>query len=210
MASRKEYGLVLFLSVWFMLIFYFGNTSSYVARYLDVPIIPFYIFASYALSSLYLRNKVIAFGILIYFILSMFVFMAPMLEFRHNYNGEKRFALYVKESTEENAVVIAMDDGPFIEYYARRKALGHPIGNMAQINNFTRTIAGYLKNRTPVYLIESGLTYDPQGVFQKSLLQNFNVAVIGKHLVEDFHRADLRFQTYYEKLFKLSLKELKQ
>lgn len=203
---KKDLFLWLFFFIWLMLIFYFGNTNSYVARYLDIPIIAVYVFASYALSELYKTYKIAALSITIYFVLSMFIFMVPMLEFRHRYNGAKQFALYVKEKTKDNAIVIAMDDGPFIEYYGHRRTLCHPIGDTLKINNLVEDINKYLKKEVPVYLIESALAYDPGMLFKNALFGNFNVSIVGEKLTEDYHRPDAGLRLYYEKLFKIEPK----
>lgn len=203
---KKDLFLWLFFFIWLMLIFYFGNINSYVARYLDLPIIAVYVFAGYALSELYKTYKIAALSITIYCVLCMFIFMLPMLEFRHRYNGAKQFALYVKEKTKDNAIVIAMDDGPFIEYYGHRRTLGHPIGDTLKINNLVGDINKYLKKEVPVYLIESGLAYDPGMLFKNALFGNFNVSIVGEKLTEDYHRPDAGLRLYYEKLFKIEPK----
>lgn len=206
MFSAKDSFLPIFFLLWFLLIFYFGNTNGYGPRHLDVVAIPIQVFASYKLSKWYEKNKLFSSFIIICLVLTMFVFIYPMLEFRHVYNGEKQFALYVREKTEDNAIVIAMDDGPFIEYYGKRKFIKHPIDDAAKISDFIKTIDKYLKNDVPIYLIESGLSYDTHGVFGKMIFKHFDVITVGNKLTEDFHRPELKFQTYREKLFKLQLK----
>jgi hypothetical protein len=190
-----------------MLIFYFGNTNSYVARYLDIVIIPIYIFASFALSSLYSQDKTVALGIIIYFVLSMLIFIYPKVVFRHRYNGQKQFALYVKEKTEKNAMIIAMDDGPFLDYYGDRRFIRHPIENPVKMAEFVKRVSQYLKSSTPVYLIDSAFSYDDDKSFKKGISEKFKITPVGEELTEDWHRADLKFQMYIEKLYKVQLKE---
>lgn len=209
MFSNKNLFIALFLSIWSLFIFYFGNTTVYCPRHLDIVIIPLYIFAAYVLADLYRKDKIISSAIIIYCVISMFVFMYPMLKFRHGYNGEKQFALYVKEKTEDRAVIIAMDDSPFIEYYGKRKALIPPLEDAGKIDEFFEAVEVYLNNKIPVYLIESGLSYDSNRSIENRLFKNFNVTVIGEKLTEDFHRPELSLQTYREKLFKITLKEAK-
>jgi len=206
MAYQDNSFWALFLLLWIMLIFYFGNTSSYAPRYLDIVIIPVYIFAAYALSWIYSKYKIVSYAIVIYSALSMFIFMHPMLVFRHYYNGEKQFALYAKEKTEDNAIIIAMDDSPFIDYYGNRKAIGHPVGDIRQLDDFINIIKGYLKDGRPVYLIESGLRYDPDGFLEIALKRNFSISIVGEKLSEDYHRPELKLQTYHQRLFKLNFK----
>jgi hypothetical protein len=207
MLKRKTYFFVMFLLIWTAAILYFGNTKNYCARFLDIIIIPIYILCSYYISNLYNRRKLIAILIMAYCVLRMFLFMYPMLSFRHNYNGEKRFALYVKENTEDDAVVIAMDDGPFIEYYGERETIVHPINDQKNINEFFDQIDALLVNNTPVYLIESGLGYDSTKIFRKELFRRFRLYLVGEKLCEDYHRPELKLNTYNQRLFKLSRKQ---
>ncbi|MDD5155283.1 MAG: hypothetical protein PHF11_02220 [Candidatus Omnitrophica bacterium] len=206
MALDKKLFFTLFFLLWFMLLFYFGNLSSYEARYLDMVAIPVYVFVSYALSRLYRRYRILTPAILICFVLYMFVRAYPLLEFRHRFNGEKQFALYIKGKTEDNAVIIAMDDAPFIEYYGGRKVIGCPIGDAGATEGFIKTVKGLLKDKKPVYLIESGLQYDFSGVVKKSIIDNFAINYAGEGLAEDYHKCNLGFNTYCHKFFKLGLK----
>lgn len=207
MAKEQNLFIPIFLFIWFLSILYFGNTSSYGPRYLDVVIIPIYIFAAYFLSRLYKKNKFISIAIVSYCMLSMLIFMYPMLSFRHRYNGEKEFALYVKEKTDPNAIIIAMDDGPFIEYYANRKFIGHPIGDRQKIDLLVKDIKERLNTNARVYLIDSAFSYDPKGLFRAAILSNFNLILIGRKLAEDYHRPELKFQTCQEGIYRLETKK---
>jgi len=206
MFFKRDMFNALFFLAWFMLLFYFGNMSSYVARYLDVVVIAEYVFASYALSGLYAKDKPIAFALAAYFIMSMLFFIGPPLAFRHRYNGEKQFALYVKQKTEHNAFIIAMDDSAFIDYYAKRKVLNHPIEDTQKTDDLVKTISGYLKNGIPVYALESSFTHDPGRIYKNALFNNFNILVIGQKLCEDYHKADSQWRTFDQKLFKITLR----
>jgi hypothetical protein len=203
MSARKDKFLTLFFFTWFMLIFYFGNLDIFVPRYLDVVVIPVYVLVSYVLSDLYTKERILAFVLLAYFVASMLILMYPLLKFRHGYNGQKRFALFVKEKTEENAVIIALDDGPFIEYYANRKTIAYPVAGQPQADSFAQGLRTYLKNGIPVYLMQSALIYDEKKLFENTLYKKFQVEAIGEKLTEDYHFPELRFTTYYEKLFKI-------
>lgn len=205
MAKTKNLFQYLSALLWLLLIFYFGNTNGYAARHLDLITIPIVIFASYALRSLYAKDKLVSAAFLVYIVSSMFAYMYPMLEFRHRYNGEKQFALFVKEHTEENAVIIAMDDSYHIQYYAERESVTHPVGNAEETNKFILQLKERLKEGRPLYIIESGFGYDPEGVFRNALLDNFKMQLIGRRLAEDFHHPELQLQTYNEGLFKLQL-----
>ncbi|GBE37876.1 hypothetical protein BMS3Bbin08_00473 [bacterium BMS3Bbin08] len=207
---KENFFLAIFLLLWVMPIFYFGNTQTYSPRYLDVIMVPVYIFASYALSDLYGKNKIITYIVIVYFVGSMFVFMYPMLKFRHHYNGAKQFALYVKEKTEEDAVIITSDDRPFIRYYSDRKTINYPINPAAytkEVNDFVNKIDKLLMEGVPVYVTEWGLnSYDPDNILGTSLAIKFNISIIGEKLSEDYHRPDMKLDLRNQKLFKIDLR----
>lgn len=207
MRRDGEYFLPLFLLAWFLLIVFFGNTAGYVVRHLDVVIVPVCIASAYALDRLFLKEKIVALILLTYFVGSMIFFMYPMLSVRRLYNGEKRFALFVKEKTENNAVVIAMDDHVFIQYYGNRRTKGHPVGNADQMRDFVKKVTADIENGTPVYMIETAYQYDELGLFEKAVVDNFDVQFVGAHICEDYHRPELGLRFYEQKLFKLGLKQ---
>jgi hypothetical protein len=135
----------------------------------------------------------------------MYGFMYPMLSFRHQYNGEKRFALFVKDKTEENALIIAMDESPFINYYGKRKTISHPVMAPEKVGGVITQIKTYLHNGIPVYLIESALTYDQEEAFCKAVNENFELSYVGQALNENYHKPEIKFDLWNEKLYKLGL-----
>jgi len=206
MFSNRYFFLPVFLVSWFMLLFYFGNIETYTSRHLDIVIIPAYILAAYALAALRAKEKLFADAIIIYFVVSMFIFMYPMLKFRHTYNGAKRFAQYVRIKTEPNALIITMDDAAFIEYYGMRKAIPHPIDDAPATLAFVKKINGYLEKGMPVYLTQSGLSYDRKDIFINCFVPHFKIKTVGSKLSEDYHRPELKLDTYDQKLYELQLK----
>lgn len=206
MIIEQKLSLVLFLLLWFMLIFYIANTCSFVPRYLDIIIIPVYIAASYMLSNLYTKNRIVISAVVGYLVISMFIFMYPMLDVRGKYNGEKRFALFVKEKTEPDAVIIALDDAPFINYYANRKTISFEFNDQANIDKFMGKTKEYLKNGIPVYLVESAIVSYPVKYFKRVLTKNFAITTLGYHLWEDYHSAEDGFNFMYMQLFKVEPK----
>lgn len=197
----------IFLALWLLLLFYFGNTNGYAARHLDAVLVPLVVFSAYPLVWLYRKNKFIGILTLLYFMSSMLIFMYPVLSFRHSYNGEKEFALFVRNSTEEDSLIITMDDSPFIQFYGRRKTLGHPIGDQQKTDEWINELKTKLKNGVPVYLSESGLSYDFGQIVQKAVLENFHLSFVGSKLTEDYHHNEIRLGKYEQKLFKLGIKE---
>jgi hypothetical protein len=204
----KKMALAISFILWLMPLFYFGNLSIYSARYLTLVIIPVYVFSSYALANICKKSRVIPWILIAYFLFSMFVFMFPMLRFRHRLNGQKRFARYVKVMTPANALIIAADEGPFISYYGQRQVLLRPLHQRNKEGDFLQEIKGYLKSNQPVYLVSSALEYGSNDAFADALHKEFAVELVGWYLNEDYHRPELSFRLFFEKLFKLSLKKL--
>ncbi|MFA5146924.1 MAG: glycosyltransferase family 39 protein [Candidatus Omnitrophota bacterium] len=204
--SREDVFLPLFLILWAALIFYFGNIETFTLRYLDIVIIPVYIGVAYYMSELRVKERLAADAIMAYFVISMFVMMHPMLEFRHSYNGEKRYALFVRDNTPADAVIITMDDSAFIEYYAGRKTVTHPIDDIRKTADFVKEMKGYLAKGVPLYMTGSALSYDHKKIFSRIFDANFYVHLVGSRLSEDYHRPEIRFFRYKQGLFKVTPK----
>ncbi|MCX5712720.1 MAG: hypothetical protein NTY47_06625 [Candidatus Omnitrophica bacterium] len=203
--ENNKFWPIFFLSL-MGLFFYFANTTSYTSRYLDIAAIPVYIFTSYSIWGIFQKNKRIAIAILFFLLINMFLFMLPMLNFRHHYNGEKRFAEFVNRATPAGSIIVTMDDAPFIEYYGKRAAITHPIDDAAKISEFIFGLRGYLDRGRAVYLSGSGFSYDPKKIFFKAINENFNLNAVGSALCEDYHRPELGFQLYRQQLYKLTVK----
>jgi hypothetical protein len=130
--------------------------------------------------------------------------MYPILEFRTQYCGNKEFAHYVQQNTEPNSVIIAMDEAIHLRYYANRTTWGHPRdGNDIKIKEFVSKIDSPLDNNTPVYIIETGFTYDPGRKVQQAILNRYNLTLIGSHLNEDYHKKAMFDGKFEERLFKI-------
>ncbi len=126
----------------------------------------------------------------------------PLLEPRRTFNGAKRFAHFIAEVTEPDSLIIVMDDSRFVEYYARRATRGHPIGDPAATAAWARALAQEARRR-PVYLTDSGLTYDSERTAARALDDAFTRVLVGTHATEDYHHAERRLQFYQGHLWRL-------
>jgi predicted membrane-bound mannosyltransferase len=200
--------LAAFLLGWLATVFYFGNLHSYGARYLTVVSIPVYILSGLTLSMLadhrHRMARPGAFSLLALAAILSFLSAYPRIEYRSRISGPKDYALWLKEQTPPNAVIIAMDDSVFIEYYAGLRCKHHPIGDPQAMKVWVREVRELLANGTPVYAVGDGLTYDHRQLFRRTLLNNFRLEQIGSHLTENYHRAELRFTFYDSPLIQLS------
>ena len=207
MFRNKKILFAVYFSLWFIFLFLFiGNLDNFTPRLLDMVIIPVYVFVSYALTNLYAKDKVIALSLVAFLVLSMFAFVYPILKSRHNYNGEKQFALYIKEKTEPHAVVLAVDDACFIEYYAERNVLSVPVDNPAKMDALVEKIKGYLKRKVPVYVVNSSYLIYGSECFKNKFSGNFYGTLTAKKPSEDYHWACVDRRIYEAELIKMSLK----
>ncbi|NTV29313.1 MAG: hypothetical protein HGA80_04450 [Candidatus Omnitrophica bacterium] len=194
-----------FFLLWLMLIFIYGNNIWYTPRHLDAILVPLYIFAAYALSDLYRKSKFIAGTIALTCIAGMFMYMYPMLAFRHEYNGEKRLAEYVRLRTELDAVIITEDQFPFIQYYGKRPTEWLPInGSPAAEELFVQHVNGYLLAGRPIYYTDSPYLKGYEAASLFSISKHFKINAVGGILIEDYHRPELRFRFAYQKLYKVA------
>jgi hypothetical protein len=137
----------------------------------------------------------------------MFMFMYPMLSYRHHYCGEKQLALYVKSVTEKNAIIITADQLPFIEYYGHRAVVALPFGESPVLSDFVVKVSGFLKKGVPVYYTESPWYINIELAERLSVKKYFKINFVGEVLSEDFHNPELGFCLDYQKIFKVDLKE---
>ncbi len=185
---------------------FYGNLSTYGPRYLVFCALGLSMLAGAAVHAMLTSERLLQVaGTMSY--LAMIAWMVavshPLLAPRHTYNGAKRYAQLIAEVTEPESVIIVMDDRRFVEYYARRRTLQHPIGDPAATAAWVETVRRAME-QGPVYLAESGLTYDPGRIVRRAIDENFTATVVGTRLSEDFHNAEGRRQVYEGHLWRLA------
>ncbi len=134
----------------------------------------------------------------------------PVISYRHDRIGNKEVARVLAERTPANAIVIAMDDAPFIQYYAKRRTLGHPIGDPSrpdasreEARAFVRRVYDLACSGTPVYLIKSGLAYDPGQLVNRGLGAVFSLEEVARLESEDYHHNSIRSGRYEQIVWRL-------
>jgi hypothetical protein len=186
-------------------VFFYGNLDTYGPRYLAFCALGLAMLAGVAVCHLVRRGGWVRIGAIATCVLTlswMFVASYPLLAPRRVYNGAKRFALLVAETTEPESAIIVMDDRRFIQYYARRETIGHPIDDPPATEIWIEELKTRLE-RQPVYLVSSGLSYDDSRTVERALEANFTFLLVGEGLAEDFHAADRKLAFYDGKIFLL-------
>ena len=204
---EKKPGCSAALLLWFvvMLLFY-GNVRTYADRFYAIifPLIALYIALALKWGARY--SRIAGVLVLLYLTTSMFLNIYPVVKDRHDFSGEKEYALWLARQTEPNAVVISMDDSVFVRYYGRRRTIDHPQGSVELAEEWAGEIKAYLREGVPVYLMESGLAYDPGQIIEQTLYKHFNLIYRGEHRTEDYHdniRSYLDRDIYDQRLFRL-------
>jgi len=204
---RKIY----FLLVWFVVLFIsYGLRNIILYRYFLFALIPIFIMEGHLLSKLMVvkRLRVVLTVAVCAMVLSNFIKFYPTLELRHNYDLQGDFCKFINQVTKPDSLVIAMDNGTFIEYYSQRKVLYKPIGNnKADFDNFFKELDVLLKKNTPVYIIAVDLrSYDPKGYFRNILFHDYNLKLIGTRVNEEWHNTCIRQLLYIDGLYKIEKK----
>jgi len=199
-----------FLYVWFLALqFFYGNISSSGPRYLVIAWIPLLIAQASFLGSFKGRRFYLASALVLLIALGDFARFAPSLEFRHLRALQIEFNEWLASKTSADAVIIAVDEGIFIEYYAKRRTLTKPITcKKDEINRFfDEEIDGLLGEGKEVYVVSSALlTYDPCFLFKRMLPERYKVVFIGKKLNEDWHHAFFNRYFFREELYQIKKK----
>ena len=207
----KKYALLSFLSILFFSLFiYYGSVSMTEHRYMLLAIIPLLIMQGYFISKAIVIKRLRMLFVVVLFILIAvnFIDAYPMIKFRHDYSLQEEFAKFVKDNTEPQAYIIAMDEGPFIEYYAQRNVLYKATGiHREDFEQFFNRVDSLLMNEAQIYIISSGIYgYDPRKYFIDMLFDKYNLIYIGGSLNEDYHHKAIKQLLFLEELYKIEKK----
>lgn len=196
----------LFSLVWVLtLTLYFGNLSTVSPRYLILPSLPLFFISGFSIYRINKLRKYLGYVILLILIFLMISPIYPILEFRHKHNLQKEFAAYLKNITEEDAIILAQDEVIFLRYYLKgnRTITSFPITcNKTEMIEFFRKMNSWLKQNKSVYIIETGFAYDPCKLFLRGLA-NYEVILVGKHLNEDWHHKCIFWGVFEERVFRI-------
>ena len=134
--------------------------------------------------------------------------MYPILKSRHDKSLLADMGTYIAQHTAPNAKIIAIDLGLFIEYYGHRSILIRPANSWhidpAELKRFQKTLDKLLAEGTPVYIAESSLvTYNPDFIFSNMIKTHYDLKLIGRFPVEDWHHGDLSLYIDMDTLYKL-------
>ncbi|MFO8015584.1 MAG: hypothetical protein R6U32_00620, partial [Candidatus Woesearchaeota archaeon] len=190
------------------------------ARFLTPALIAVIIFMACGTKLLYNSNRIVGAAVAVMLVVWMFAIIHPIIDQRHDYSGQKEFALWIASVTEEDSILVTTDQGFFYSFYTGRPVIHDPdpskdkggwighyqAGSQQDVQEFIRLIHGFLQNGTPVYMAESGIGYDPQGIFRKALQENFDIYPVDSKMNEAYSQNTLQFQKYEEKLFRLAEK----
>ena len=127
------------------------------------------------------------------------------MAFRHHYCGPKEFAIFVKENTENDSIIISNDESVFLIYYGNRTTMGYsPNPSQDEHRKIILNIIGLLKSNRSLYVTGS-VYYRP--VPNYVLNKNFVLEEIGTAVNEEYHHAVLNLRTRNEPLYRIKLNE---
>jgi hypothetical protein len=77
------------------------------------------------------------------------------------------------------------------------------VGELEPNRKFVEEVRALARSGKAVYINSTAFSYDSLGHFQRLVLENFRVIHVGEVLDEDYHRPELRFATFPNRLFRI-------
>jgi hypothetical protein len=115
-------------------------------------------------------------------------------------------ALLLKQRTEPDATVVCMDDAPFVEYYAGRRALMHPVDDPMAMAAFVHDLKERVRAGARVYLGAYAFTYDPAEHFRDLVDAAFVRVPVGQVVNEWYYRPELEDVSFDDVLWRLEVR----
>ncbi len=210
-AASRDVAL-LGIAPWLLVVLYFGNVSSYGPRYLLYVLPPVAVLAGAGAAWLVRRppgrraRTALAVALLAAAAVPGVARAWPLLAARAAHSGPKAMALLVRERTEPDAVIVCMDDSVFLDYYAGRRTLTHPVGDPAAIAAFVHALKGRVQGGERVYLGSYAFTYDRWGHFKELVEAAFVLVPVGQVVNEWYYRPELEDVSFDDVLYRLALR----
>ncbi len=152
------------------------------------------LFIPYGLMLLEKIDKRIPPVIIVILVLYMVYFTIPIISDRHNWAGQKEFAMRLKGLTGENAVIVALDEGIHINYYT----------NLTIIQPDINTVENMLKQNKSVYIIGTVIAYENGRDFITEGKKRFVFKELGTFPNEDWHGRVLNRFIFMETIYQIS------
>jgi 4-amino-4-deoxy-L-arabinose transferase-like glycosyltransferase len=187
-------------------LFFYGNVASFAPRFYCILFPVLALFMALALQRIRRCSRLAALALLAWVVFDMAAVAHPIVRDRHHFSGGKEYALWLDGRIEPEALVIAMDYGVFVEYYAGRRVASHPQGPAGAVLAWAAGVLEEIDAGTPVYMMESGFSYDPDEIVRRTVMSHFEMTPVGSHLTEDYHKASLQRRVHRNRLFRLTRK----
>lgn len=205
----RRRGALLALLPWALLLFYFGNVGSYAPRYLLWGLPPILMLAglgaTWAASFLNAeRARTATLAVLTLSISAIgFAEVLPLIARRSERLYLKESALFLRDRTEPDAVVLCMDDCGFVQYYAGRQTMVHPVDDPVAMETFVRRVKLLATSGKGVYAGKYAFLYDEDGTFARQIRANFQATLVAVLLNEWYYRPELEDTSFRDEIILL-------
>ncbi len=209
MLIHRRVTALVFLAIWFLTFqFFYGNISSSGTRYLVIGWLPLVLAQGYFFGGWKGKASLAADVLLVLVVAAGVLRVYPVLEFRHQHDMQGDYARWVASLTGPEDAVIAIDEAPFIWYYAKRDTISWQAEcDDASVDAFFREkVDGTLRKRHRVFLMGTSFSYDHCGKIKKRLDRDYTLVPIGRKLNEDWHHALLNQTIMNERLWEVRTK----
>jgi len=131
---------------------------------------------------------------LVILVIYMIYSTIPIISDRHNWAGQKEFAMRLKGLTGENAAIVALDEGIHINYYT----------NLTIIQPDINIVENMLKQNKSVYIIGTVMAYENGRDFIIEGEKRFDFKEVGTFPNEDWHGRVLNRFTFMETIYRIT------
>ncbi len=194
---------------WLLMIFYFGNVTTFTTRYLVYLMVPLSILAGVGSGSLVERAGARAVSLLVAAALGIggagygFWKAYPLISLRSVYCGPKRMALFAREKTEPGALIVTMDASVFYEYYGKRETENHPVHDAPANRRFVERLVKMANEGRKIYVDSIAFSYDEMGDFKRYLSESFAFESVGWVVTEPWKNTELKGNMVRNPFFRL-------
>ncbi|MCU0666689.1 MAG: glycosyltransferase family 39 protein [Candidatus Omnitrophica bacterium] len=173
--KKENLKLNLFFFIAFLVPFvYVVNREADTPRYLIVPVFFLFYYAARGIAYLSRERLFLSGALTFLFIIPMFLYIYPLLWQRHLHAYQVDFAKNIEAFTQPNSLIITQDEWIFLKYYTKREALVPPSDcDVNKWTDFLSQLRKHYQSGRPLYLVSSGLSYDPCRVLFNFIQNNF-------------------------------------
>lgn len=210
---RKKHYIALLLFFWILIVYVFY--SSFITsklRFFIPLLIPLFIITSIGLDYIKKHFSIVSYLFLIAAVMSMFLLIKPIMEYRHYHSSGKELAFYVANNSGQNSIIVDSGDfGMFYKYYAKRSFIQCPDKfNSTQFADLIMEMNSTLAHKVPLYFNDRCLDLPSDRdkfLMFDALTRDFAFVPVGDVYIENYESIYV-FYKYKFTIYKVKMKSI--